>query len=578
MKKRHIFAASFALSLLGSVNVQAQEEEVVFGRPKLVVVISVDQLSGNLFAQYRGRFTSGLKALSDEGVVYPNGFQVHAATETCPGHSTLLTGRSPYATGIVANTWYDRSTGKDVYCVAVPENKIAGIKDAKGRGPNRLLASTLGDWLKDASPDNRVYSISGKDRAAIMMGGHKSDGSYWWEDGFGFTTYLTAGADEKAKLAPVEEFNKTAFEQFVTKPPVWIYNDVACQSLARQVTTGDVKWSSQLPPTGWQPSAKTDYRIDKMSFNYIRYSPMIDQLTTEATKVLIDKLKLGKGRGIDLLNVSLSATDTIAHRYGTQGPEMCDQMSRLDFEIDQIISAVYKLGVPYLIVLSADHGGSDYPERYVERGNSRPHRIDPRAWLDGVNKRVQAQLKLNFAPLTAADGGRDIQQISIVDAQGKGLGNPGLRQRIMTAALRDIRAQKDVAFADSATNVAAAKSDPALPIDQMPLIQRYKAGLYPQRSGDILVALQSYVTPGVPKAPGDIVETHGSPYDYDRRVPIIYYFTGIPAQERPYPVSTTDIAPTIAYALGLKIPDKLDGSCRPLVNFSGVSPCNTGPK
>ncbi len=76
--------------------------------PKLIVAISVDQFSAALFDQYRGRFTGGLKKLQ-AGVVFPNGYQSHAATETCPGHSTLLTGRHPSATGIVANGWYDRA-------------------------------------------------------------------------------------------------------------------------------------------------------------------------------------------------------------------------------------------------------------------------------------------------------------------------------------------------------------------------------------------------------------------------------------------------------------------------------------
>ena len=62
--------------------------------PKLVVVISVDQFSADLFAEYRNRFTGGFKRLLD-GAVFPAGFQSHAATETCPGHSTIMTSLRP---------------------------------------------------------------------------------------------------------------------------------------------------------------------------------------------------------------------------------------------------------------------------------------------------------------------------------------------------------------------------------------------------------------------------------------------------------------------------------------------------
>ena len=163
-------------------------------QPKLIVAISVDQFASSVYARYRNDYTAGLKRLSD-GIAFPVGYQSHAATETCPGHSTLLTGDHPSHTGIVANTWFDRSAGTSVYCVAV-----SGTGDPFARGPQKLKATTLGDWLKQAYPTSRVVSISGKDRAAIMMAGHRPDLVAWWMDGFvenrpvfGFQTSPYAG-------------------------------------------------------------------------------------------------------------------------------------------------------------------------------------------------------------------------------------------------------------------------------------------------------------------------------------------------------------------------------------------------
>src|SRR6218665_1066291 len=115
--------------------------------PKLVVVISIDQFSANLYAQHRPEFTGGLKTLSS-GIVYPNGYQSHAFTETCPGHSTLLTGKHPNKTGISANDWYDLATGKTVYCLADPGVTPADNPKGRAVSPANLIATTYGDWLK----------------------------------------------------------------------------------------------------------------------------------------------------------------------------------------------------------------------------------------------------------------------------------------------------------------------------------------------------------------------------------------------------------------------------------------------
>src|SRR3954465_9070635 len=86
--------------------------------PKLVVVISVDQFSANLFDEYRPQWTLGLARLAG-GTGFPNGSQSHAATETRPAPSTSLTGDHPSRTGIISNAWIDQKVGRadvSVYC------------------------------------------------------------------------------------------------------------------------------------------------------------------------------------------------------------------------------------------------------------------------------------------------------------------------------------------------------------------------------------------------------------------------------------------------------------------------------
>ena len=149
--------------------------------PRLLVVFAVDQFSANLFDEYRPRFTGGLARLSS-GTVFPNGFQSHALTETCPGHSTILTGDHPARTGIINNFWIDQSiarSDKSVYC-AEDETVPGTSSTAYKVSPKHLLVPTLGELMKASWPASRNVAVAGKDRAAIMMGGHKADQRWYW--------------------------------------------------------------------------------------------------------------------------------------------------------------------------------------------------------------------------------------------------------------------------------------------------------------------------------------------------------------------------------------------------------------
>src|SRR5262249_43740736 len=148
--------------------------------------IAVDQFSADLFSEYRPLFVDGFKRL-ESGVVFPRGHQSHAATETCPGHSTILTGARPARTGVIANNWEMPSLpradgGTRTFSVYCAENPGAAGSDASNYevSPQFLRVPTLGDRLKAADARTRVVAVSGKDRAAVMMAGHNADLTLWW--------------------------------------------------------------------------------------------------------------------------------------------------------------------------------------------------------------------------------------------------------------------------------------------------------------------------------------------------------------------------------------------------------------
>ena len=548
-----------AVSVGFAAQAQAQSPKPA---PKLVVVISIDQFSANLYAQHRAEFTGGLKQLS-AGIVYPNGYQSHAFTETCPGHSTLLTGKHPNKTGISANDWYDKTTGKTVYCLADPRVTLAD--DPKGRAvsPANMVATTYGDWLKAVSPKSRVFGVSGKDRGALTMSGHAADGQFWYQPGFGFTTFVREGQTAEERLKPVAAFNAKLAADLKKQPFIWEYarspldavtgggSAKRCKALEADYETGGRKWRAALP----LPAATSE--ADKRRDLYA--SPYTDQVTLELASTLREAYGLGDGPQVDVLTVSLSATDFIGHRFGTQGPEMCDQMVRLDERLSVFLKSLDRVKGGVLVALTADHGGADMAERLHDEGHDF-ERVIGRSWIAQLNAKVRAELGLSWDPLNAEGG---IDQIYVVGPDGKAISNVE-RARITAAALPFIASDPAVAGAfDSNTLFTLAPAPADASPEELSLAERLRRSAYPGRVGDILVAFRPDRVPAT--AGPTYVSTHGSPWDYDRRVPILFWWKGATPHERVLPLDTVDIAPTIAAVTGVKPPADIDGKCRPLV-------------
>jgi len=546
--KKTLICGALAAALSTAFAAQAQTKP----DPKLVVVISIDQFSANLYAQHRPEFVGGLATLS-QGIVYPNGYQSHAFTETCPGHSTLLTGKHPNKTGISANDWYDRATGKTVYCLADPSVTPADDPKGKAVSPANLVATTYGDWLKAVSPQSRVFGVSGKDRGAITMSGHKADGQFWYQPGFGFTTWVAAGQSAQERLKPVAAFNARLAADLKSHPVTWDYDKASarrCKALEADYETGGRKWRAGLPI----PAATSE--ADRQRDLYA--SPYTDQVTLELAQRLRETYGLGDGPQVDLLTVSLSATDFIGHRYGTRGPEMCDQVARLDQRLGAFLKSLDKVKGGVLVVLAADHGGADFAERLAGEGYG-TERVIGKPWIAHLNAQLRADLGLSWDPLIA-DGG--IDQIYVVGPDRKA---PSITDRARIAAAALALINRDPAVAEAFDSNAIFTMAPA-PADASPeelsVAERVRRSAYPGRVGDILVAFKPDRVPAT--AGATYVSTHGSPWDYDRRVPILFWWKGATPHERVLPLDTVDIAPTLAAVTGVTPPADIDGVCRPL--------------
>src|SRR5947209_14657652 len=330
--------------------------------PKLMIVISVDQFSADLWDEYRPQFTGGFARLAS-GTVYRNGYQSHAATETCPGHSTILTGDRPARTGIIANNWIDQGVAradKSVYC-AEDETVPGTSSTAYKVSPKHLLVPTLGDLMKARWPGSRNVAVSGKDRAAVMMSGRRADQRWYWT-GKGFGTDL-AGV---AVPAVVPRAN-AGIAAALARPLPPLDPPPYCQSKARSIA---VEGGGKPVGTGQFARAAGDAAARHASHE-------LDGDTLALAAGLVDELQLGRRAEPDLLSISLSATDYVGHAYGTEGEEMCLQLLAIDREIGDFLRLLDNRGINYAVVLTADHGGKDVPERERLAGTADASRVDP---------------------------------------------------------------------------------------------------------------------------------------------------------------------------------------------------------
>lgn len=501
--------------------------------PKLIVAISVDQLSADLFAGYRPHFTGGLARLA-KGVVFPSGYQSQAATETCPGHSTILTGTRPARNGIVANDWVDLNTAradKTIYC-AEDESVPGSTSDKYTVSPVHLLVPTLGDRMKAATPATRVVSVSAKDRAAVIMGGKTADQTWWW-GGKGFVSYTGT-----AEAPVVTRTNAAITAQIGKAQPALALPDY-CTPRDVAVTAG-----SRTVGTGRFAREAGDARA-------FRASPEMDGATLALAAAFFEDMKLGRGAATDVLIVGASATDYVGHGYGTEGTEMCLQLTSLDRDLGAFFDVLDRSGVDYQVVLTADHGGHDLPERNVLHGIPDAARAQTGLSSKPMSDKVAAKLKLGEKRLLWGGNFGDIY----VDPKLA----PKLRAKVLAEAVAQYRAHPQVAAVFTGAEIMATPS-PSGPPENWTLIQRVRASYYPGRSGDFYVALKPRITP-IP-VPGGSVATHGSIWDYDRRVPILFWRKGVTPFEQPNGVETVDILPTLASVIGLKIdPAEIDGRC-----------------
>lgn len=514
-------------------------------KPKLVLVMVVDQMRADHLTRFAGVYRHGFARLAREGAQFSQAYHHHAYTVTAVGHSTIATGSFPARHGIVGNDWYDFQQAKSVYCAEDSEAKLLGYPDAKpssGRSPRNLLTSTSADWIKASSPQSKVFGVARKDRAAILSTGKKADGAFWFNGDDG--NFITS--DYYGKKAPewLEAFNsKRAVDRYLGKE--WrkdrkeeTYFLAREDTFASEANGVDTFFPHALEGQSGQP--------DKRYYARLQTSPYIEKLVLELVQDLIEAENIGSDSHTDFLFVGFSGADDVGHSYGPLSQESMDYFMHLDQYLGDFLSYLdEKVGRDnYLTILSSDHGVLPMPEELARRGfdSKRIPRDDIRRDIQNAQQEVMQELGLAGQLILRVQG---YSLFVNYDLAEKSSLSPAQVDQKLAATLEKI---PYIAGVFTKEQIAVAGENASL------LLQRAKNSYQPDRSGDLHFRLQEHYL--VDNAYGT---SHGSTYDYDAHVPILFIGKGIANKIIDTPVHTVDIAPTIADWLGIRPGNEIDG-------------------
>ena len=509
-------------------------------RPKLVVLLVVDQMRGDYVDKFLGQWSGGLRRLVDEGAWFRDAAYPYAATETCVGHATISTGALPATHGIVANAWWDREAQKMVTCTADPGVKNVGYAGVSAKGGDsawRMQVPAFAEELKlQSSGATRVVTFSLKARAAITMAGHKGD-AVTWADGGGWVTSSAYGTapfvEAYAKEHPIkQDYGKT-----------WTL------SLPENRYWYDEKALGAVAPEGWELAFPHPLRgeaagnePDAAFYEQWASSPYADTYLTRMAEAGVDALGLGTGPGIDFLGVSYSSVDYVGHEFGPRSWEIQDILVRLDKDLGELFAHLdEKVGRGnYVVTLSADHGVVPVPEDMQRTG------VDAGLLrLPELQERMEKGLEpFNLGkPAIARISGSDVYLAPNVYEK--------LKQdpKAMRAVTEAAQAQPGVA------EVFRAEQLRDRPATQSPTRQAMANSYFPGRSGDLFIVNKPYwLMDGTPAGKTRSYGTgHGTPYNYDQHVPVLFMGFGIQHGEYHGEATPADIAPTLASLCGVTL-------------------------
>jgi hypothetical protein len=487
-------------------------------KPKIVVAIVIDQFRYDYLLRFRADYHAGLDRLLSHGAVFTDAHYPQSTTVTAVGHSTFLTGAPPAFSGIVNNEWYDRESSGSVSSVSDPRTfLVGGTGSHEGSSPRRLLVSTVGDELKMSGSDSHVIGVSIKDRSAILPAGHMADGAYWFD--------------------PASEAWVTSTYYRETLPP-WA-KQINAEKPAQRYATAN--WLPLDAKPGAAPFCTMAAGTSVRRCPSLEASPYGNEMIEEFAEAALAGEDLGRHPGTDILTVSFSSNDYVGHAVGPDDPEVRDISRRTDILIGKLLDKVeQRVGAGnMLVVLTADHGVAPVPE--VNEARHMPGgRLNGSAMLQKINEALSAKF---------GEGKWILAGSTLM---------PYFDLKLIEQHKLD-RAEVERVAADAARtapHIARVYTRTQLMNGEVPRDDIGRAvtlSFFAPRSGDLLIVPEPYY---IFEARG---ASHGTPYDYDNHVPVIFLGRGIKPGAYRERILVNDIAPTLANILGVETPTSAIG-------------------
>lgn len=490
-------------------------------KPTLVVFLTIDQLRTDyLTTRFRSQLTGGLKRLLDGGAMFVNGAQDHGITETAPGHASTMSGRFPVHTGIVMN-----SQG-----VNTPDAPLLEVRGA-GASPFRFKGTTLTDWLVAADRRTKVLSVSRKDRGAILPIGRSKQPVFWFSDG---------------------QFTSSTF--YYDKLPEWVQR---FNQRELPASYAGKSWNLLLPESSYAERDSVPQENGGRSITFPKQMPddpdaaarslpafpWMDDVTLQFALEGVKQLSLGRGPQTDVLAVSLSTLDAVGHAYGPDSREVHDMVLQLDRMLGTFFDSLYAGRDPASVVvaLTGDHGVAPYIGVKSADPNTGAQFVSLAA-ASAAFKGALAAAKLDTAQAVVDDGVLAVSPDLLRSAPREldAAVNAFLTAARATPGIQRADRMQDLARADTVTDYVA---------------RRWLHMFDPANTTVVAIATLAPYN----YWQGTTYATHGTPHDYDARVPVLFYGGGIARGTFTTPARVVDMAPTLAALLGVRPLEKLDG-------------------
>jgi predicted AlkP superfamily pyrophosphatase or phosphodiesterase len=543
--------SSWLAFILTLVSPSSGPAQVYAGKPKLIVIVVIDQFRGDYLDRYRTEFKGrGFRLFMDQGAWFTDCYYDYANTKTAPGHATLGTGAYTDGHGIESNEWWDSSRSEthkvssvederyqlvDLPASSLPSNQAGAPDNAPtfviGASPRNLRATTLGDELRLATQGNaRVYGISLKDRAAILPAGQSANGAFWIDNASGqFTT-------------------STYYMEHLPD------------------------WATAFNAGGRRAQADREANVDENTtqfYELVGRTPAANSYELDFAKELIKSEKLGQSGVTDLVTISLSANDILGHQFGPDSDFEKQMILSLDHDLDGFFSWLDQaVGLKNVwLALSADHGVAPIPGDAAKLGI---HAVAVN--MQTVYDRVNGRLNARYSSQTKIDYLMPGPDLPYIVLNRKAFQAASMNEEAAEDAVADLLPEEVAALAPKsaeegpaqhrlppAPQVAAVYTRLALAHGQLPPSEwgRLLAHSYSEHGNwFVMMLLTAYQLDGTSPFAGT---THFSPWSYDRHVPLAIYGTPFLPGEYHERVAPVDLAVTFASLAGVNQPSAAVG-------------------